>query len=256
MNRDRENRNYGQHEGDFHTHRSDRYRHPESDSNYGHNAYGSSARGGYGHQGNYRAGGRGNYSNINITDSDTYSTSRNYGNMGSYGGAQGFGDIRGGRHTSDHPFDSGMGSSQAYMGRERERETDRGDNPRGYSSFGNESYSRGGSYGRGQSGYGGRNQEDLYGHDTSRRFQGSAGQSRYDFERDDYYSSNYGDDQGNYMGGGYHRMTQSNYGAGDYGSSGHMERGNQGRDIDRDMDRERGGSRNFNTAQNRWNTDW
>ena len=245
MNRFDSDRDYGRHEEDFHTHRSERYRHPESDSDYRFDDYGSSARGGYGNEGDWdtwgnqgddRAGGRSRYTNINITDSDTFDTSRNYGNMGSYGGAQGFGDITGGRHDSDHPFDSGMGSSRMNRGIERDR---------GYSSFGNESRDRGGFH-RGDYGSG----EDLYGHDTSRRFQGNSGQRGYNVERDDYYSSNYGDDQGNYMGSGYHRTSRGEYGpSGDYGSMGRMEQGR--RDRDSGMR-----SREFNTAQNRWNTDW
>ncbi|MHC2991733.1 hypothetical protein OB13_09100 [Pontibacter sp. HJ8] len=247
MNRNQSDRDYGQHEGGFHTHRTERYRHPEQDTGYHSGYYGNEGNWGTrGNQGHEMGNARRDYTNINITDSDTYSTSRNYGNMGSYGGAQGFGDIRGGRHDSGHPFDSGTSSP----GRERER----GYNPRGYSSFGNESYDRGGAYGREQQRAGGsgrgyrQDQDDLYGQDTSRRFQGSSGQGRYNFERDDYYSSNYGDDQGNYMGSGYHRTTPGHYGTGDYGEAGYIEQNNP--------DRSRRGPREFNTAQNRWNTDW
>lgn len=256
MDRYASENDYGRHEGDFHTHRSERYRHPEHDSNYRFENYGSSARGGYGNEGDWdtwgnqgdeRGGARRNYTDINITDRDTYSTSRNYGNMGSYGGAQGFGDIRGGHHDASHPFDSGTGSS--YSSSERDY------HPRGYSSFGNESYDRGGKHGGDRYGYGSErysrhDQGDLYGHDLPRRFQSSGRQDRYDFERDNYYSSDYGDDQGNYMGGGYHRETRSRYGEGDYGSSGYLQ-SDRGSD-----DRNLRSSREFNTAQNRWNTDW
>ena len=246
MNRFDSDRDYGRHEESFHTHRSERYRHPEGDSDYRFDDYGSSARGGYGNEGNWdtwgnqgddRAGGRSRYTNINITASDTFDTSRNYGNMGSYGGAQGFGDIRGGRHDSGHPFDSGMGASNTGRGWERDSST------RGYSSFGNESLDRGGHH---REDYGRRG--GLYGQDTSRRFEGRRGQDRYDFERDNYYSSNYGDDQGNYMGSGYSRTSRGEYGPmGDYGSMGHMEPNRRDSSMR---------SREFNTARNRWNTDW
>jgi hypothetical protein len=252
MNRFDSDRDYGRQEEDFLTRRSERYRQPEGDMDYRYDDYGSSARGGYGNEGDWdtwgnqgddRTGGRSRYTNINITDSDTFDTSRNYGNMGSYGGAQGFGDIRGGRHDSGHPFDSGMDSSRMNRGWERDSST------RGYSSFGNESLDRGGHHREdyGSRGYSGN---ELYGRDTSRRFQGNSGQSGYNVERDDYYSSNFGDDQGNYMGSGYNRTSRGEYGPiGDYGSTGRMEQGPQNRDSGMR-------SREFNTAQNRWNTDW
>lgn len=246
MNRHASDRDYDRHEGGFHTHRSERYRHPEQDRGYRFDDYGSAAHGGYGNesyqdtwgnQGNERGGSR-NYSRTNITDSNTYSTSRNYGNMGSYGGAQGFGDSRGGRHDSGHPFDSGMGSQRRY-----------GSEGRG--SMGNRGYrEQGRDYGRYSRS--GSDREDLYGNEVSRRFEGRAGQERYDFERDDYYSSNYGDDQGNYMGSGYRRESRSRYGEGDYGSSGYMQSRNQDR-TNRDRQSR---TREFNTARNRWNTDW
>ncbi|EJF09405.1 MULTISPECIES: hypothetical protein [Pontibacter] len=254
MNRHSSDRDHDRHEREFHTRRSERYRHPEQDSGYRFDDYGSAAHGGYGNetyqdtwgnQGNERGGSR-NYSRRNITDNDTYSSSRNYGNMGSYGGAQGFGDSRGGRHDSDHPFDSGMGSQRRYGSEGRGSMGNRG-----YREEGRD-YSRHNRYGS--------DREDLYGNEVSRRFEGSSGQGRYDFERDDYYSSNYGDDQGNYMGSGYNRETRSRYGEGDYGSSGFMQPGNrssgsQGR-RDRDRDRDDRRPREFNTAQNRWSHDW
>ncbi|PKV76129.1 hypothetical protein [Pontibacter ramchanderi] len=233
MNRYSSDRDQDRHDRDFHTHRSERYRHPEQDRGYRFDDYGSAAHGGYGNesyqdtwgnQGNERGGSR-NYSRTNITDNNTYSTSRNYGNMGSYGGAQGFGDSRGGRHDSEHPFDSGMGQRGRYSEERRD-------------------YNRHNRYGS--------SREDLYGNEVSRRFEGRAGQERYDFERDDYYSSNYGDDQGNYMGSGYHRESRSRYGEGDYGSSGYLEPGSS-----RNRERYRQNRpREFNTARNRWGNDW
>jgi hypothetical protein len=233
----------GQHDREFHTHRSERYRHPEHDSGQRFENYGSSARGSYGDESNQgRRGSQGNemggsrrYTDINLTPYDRFEQSRNYGSMGSYGGAQGFGDTRGGHHDSGHPFDSGTGSQRRYS-----------DEGRG--SMGSRGYrEEGRGYGKGRSHD--SSSEDLYGHDTSRRFQGSDRQSSYDFERDDYYSSNYGDDQGNYMGSGYQRETESRYGSGDYGSSGFI-------DQDRQSGQSQRKPREFNTARNRWYTDW
>ena len=76
MNRHSSDRDYDRHEGGFHTHRSERYRHPDQDSGYRFDDYGSAAHGGYGNesyqgtwgnQGNERGGSR-NYSRTNITD--------------------------------------------------------------------------------------------------------------------------------------------------------------------------------------------
>ncbi|MBD1395646.1 hypothetical protein H9Q13_00575 [Pontibacter sp. JH31] len=250
MNRYSSDRDYGQHESSFHTHRSERYRHPERDFGHRFDDYGSPVRGGYGNQsdqgtwgnqGNEMGGSR-RYEDIHVTPYDRFEQSHNYGNMGSYGGAQGFGDSRGGHHDSGHPYDSGTDSSRRYSG-ERSR-------PSGYREEGRH-------YGRndqrqhdaGRRSYDDSDREDLYGHETSRRFQGSRGQGRYDFERDDYYSSNYGDDQGNYMGGGYHRTSRGKYSPGDYGSSGFLDKDRQG-------SREERKTHEFNTAKNRWNTDW
>jgi hypothetical protein len=251
MNRHASESDHEHREGEFHTRRSERYRHPEHDSRRRFEDYGSSSRGGFGNesrQGSWEGRGNemgdsGRYSNINITDSNSYSTSRNFGNMGSYGGAQGFGDMRGGRHDSDHPYDSGMGQQR------RQSDEGRGSlGGRGYREEGRD-YRRHDRYGS--------DREDLYGREVSRRFEGQHGQESYDFERDDYYSSNYGDDQGNYMGGGYNRDSRSRYSEGDYGSSGFMQSRSQseGRD-NRNRDRNERRSREFNTAQNRWNTDW
>ncbi|WP_299707780.1 hypothetical protein [uncultured Pontibacter sp.] len=239
MNRHSSDSDYGRREeGLFHTRRSERYRHPERDSGHRFDDYGSSARGGYGNesqqgtwgnQGN-EMGGSHRYSDINVTPYDRFEQSRNYGNMGSYGGAQGFGDTRGGRHDSDHPYDSGMGSQRRYSDESRD-------------------YRRHNRYGS--------DREDLYGREVSRRFEGQPGQDSYDFERDDYYSSNYGDDQGNYMGSSYRRDTPSRYGEGDYGSSGFMQsRSQSGDQGSRNRDQHEHRPREFNTARNRWNTDW
>lgn len=216
------------HEGVFHTHRSERYRHPEQEHGNRFDEHGASARSAYGNERSLR-----HYTDINVTPYDRFEQSRNYGSMGSYGGAQGFGDIRGGHHDSNHPFDSGTGEQRRY-GQQRQ-------GPSGYREDREEHRNYGRSRGWD------RDREDLYGHEVSRRFQGSQGQQRYDFERDDYYSSNYGDDQGNYMGSGYHRSTESRYGTGDYGSSGFMEQNRQSGERR---------SHEFNTAQNRRNADW
>ncbi|MFD3001541.1 hypothetical protein ACFS7Z_14315 [Pontibacter toksunensis] len=337
MNRNQNERH--DNSGGYQTHRSEKYRHPERDSNTGSNYrfddYGSSARGGYGNeshsgtwgnQGNEMAGSR-NVSNRGISN-DTYSTSRNYGNMGSYGGAQGFGTARGGtiaqRHygseSTNYNFESGMGNpgeargSSYSPGGHRVYSYERDYDSHG-SDMGNRSYgssrsgtSRGsqdynsGNYGSGQNDYnsygggssyssGHSNQNkpgrssnyssdqdrdrdsdndrnrgflgnerrdsrssdrssgsfsgsrDLYGSDTSRRFEGTS-QGRYDFDQDDYNygsgsyrdssnrssygdnskrgsfgsdkynSANFGGDEGSYMGSGYNRDSQDEYGSG------------------------------------------
>ncbi|MCC9167512.1 hypothetical protein [Pontibacter harenae] len=193
------------------TRRSDRYRHPERDNDYQFDDYGSSARGGYGNesnsgtwgnQGNEMGGSR-NVSNQDIYD--TYSTSRNYGNMGSYGGAQGFGTPRGGypqqRHydsDTNFNFDSGMGSPREARNSHY--------SPGGYRAYqGDEVYGS-------DRGMGNTDNRELYGSDTSRRFQGDS-QNRYDFDRDNNRrnSSNYGGAEGNYMGSGYDRSSRSEY---------------------------------------------
>ncbi|MDX5436268.1 MAG: hypothetical protein LPK03_03700, partial [Pontibacter sp.] len=219
----------------FETRRSDRYRHPERDSNVRFDDYGASARGGYGNesysgtwgnQGNEMGGSR------NVSGrGDSYSTSRNFGSMGSYGGAQGYGSSRGGYSSqregssgSLYHYESGRGSSQSPSSERRSF---------GYSS----------DYDSHGTGY--RHDDtprDLYGSDVSRRFQGSD-QSRYDFDRDrgsdrdrnrgqrgvsdssnywdrdNFSSQNYGGAEGNYMGSGYSRSTRGSS-QGDYGSSG------------------------------------
>jgi hypothetical protein len=243
-------------QGNFRTHRSERYRHPERDSNYDFDDYGASARGGYGNesyggtwgnQGNEMAGSR------NVTNQDiygAYSTSRNYGNMGSYGGAQGFGTSRGGniaqRHygagDTNYNFESGMGNPREARNS-------------GYSPGGHRAYGYQSDYDSHGSGMDDDDRSsDLYGSDTSRRLQGSR-RDRYDFNQDDYnegsrsyrgsgnrgssgygssfrdrdrdrgdYTSpNYGGGEGSYMGSGYRRSSQGDYGSGssDYGSAGY-----------------------------------
>jgi len=235
MNRNFDDRNDKQ----YHTRRSERYRHPERD--YQFDDYGAAARGGYGNesysgtwgnQGNEMGGSR-NISNRGRYD--TSGTSRNYGNMGSYGGAQGFGSSRGGyssqRHydsDTNYNFDSGMGSP-----REGRRS---GYNPAGHRAYGYQSdYDSAGSF------FGNDASQNLYGQDVSRRFQGPD-QNRYHFDQDNYNAgsgsfrnqernndrNNYGGSGGNYMGSGYNRSSQGDYGAteGNYGSTGSYDRGN------------------------------
>jgi hypothetical protein len=252
MNRHSSESDRGHREGGlFQTRRSERYRHPEQDSGRRFDDHGSAARGGYGNesqQGSWgnqgsEMGGSRRYTDINVTPYDRYEQSRNYGNMGSYGGAQGFGDIRGGQHDSGHPYDSGMGQQRRYSDEGRGSMGNRG-----YREEGRD-YSRHNRYGS--------DREDLYGSEVSRRFEGRPGQENYDFERDDYYSSNYGDDQGNYMGSGYNRDSRSRYDEGDYGSSGFMQSRNQSGDQgSRNRDQHESRPREFNTARNRWYTDW
>ncbi|MDX5423100.1 MAG: hypothetical protein LPK07_06870 [Hymenobacteraceae bacterium] len=253
MNRYSSDRDYGQHESSFQTHRSERYRHPERDYGHRFDNYGTPARGDYGNERSQRTWGSQRnemgtsrrYEDIHVTPYDRFEQSHNYGNMGSYGGAQGFGDIRGGHHDSGHPYDSGTGSSRRYS-EGRSLSSGYGGN-RGESRNYGRSNQRQDDYGRRS--YYDADREDLYGREASRRFQGSREHDRYDFERDDYYSSNYGDDQGNYMGSGYHRTSRGKYGPGDYGSAGFYE-------PNRPERREERKTHEFNTAQNRWNADW
>ncbi|MCC9135041.1 hypothetical protein ACFSKU_18890 [Pontibacter silvestris] len=236
MNRNDSDR-YGNNKGRYQSRRSEQYRHPERDrgndfrkgSDFSFDDYGSSARGGYGNesyggtfgnQGNEMGGSR-NVSNYGLHD--TSSTSNNYGNMGSYGGAQGFGSSRAGLpsqrdYDSDvnYNFDSGMGSPRSA----REHHY----SPAGHRAYGNErdsdQYNRGRGSDMGLSSN--SNNRDLYGNDTSRRFQGSD-QGRYDYNRDDFDSPNYGGSEGKYMGSGYDRhIPRGQYGSrdGNYGSIG------------------------------------
>ncbi|NEM99162.1 hypothetical protein [Pontibacter burrus] len=211
--------------GNYRSHRSERYRHPESDTyhfdNYGdaaHGGYGNESYSGtYGNQGDEGAGHRSR--NVANRGMSTYDTSRNYGNMGSYGGAQGFGSSRGGYSSQRRSSDLGSEFSSGHGRYERTgygRGTSQG-HSRGYEndydSHGqNADYD---SYERGSN-------RDMYGDYTSRRFQGS-NQGRFDFDRDEYRTSSYGGDRENYMGSGYERTPRRNeYGStrGDYGSSG------------------------------------
>lgn len=221
-------------QGGYRTHRSERYRHPERDSSYRFDDYGSSARGGYGNesysgtwgnQGNEMGGSR------NVSGrGEMYSTSRNFGNMGSYGGAQGFGSSRG-RYPSQR-----QGSSDSYYHYES------GMGPRSGSSSGRRSFGYSSDYDSHGTGYRhDDNPEDLYGSDVSRRFQGSD-QDRYRFDRDrsqsrsgmsdssnywdrdNFGSSSYGGSEGSYMGSGYSRSTRGSA-MGDYGSMGSYDSG-------------------------------
>lgn len=197
--------------------------------------YRASGRGEYGSQGHSDS--RGNQSQdrdrqrhvSNWDTHGTYSTSRNYGNMGSYGGAQGFGSSRGGQASQRHydsdthyNFDSGHGSPQA--GR------DRGYSPAGYRAYDDHSDN---NRQRRDSGYRGASgsSDDLYGSDTSRRFQGRD-QDHYDFNigRDDSYRSSSHSGNRGYMDSGYDRQPpRGDYGSsdGNYGSLGYMSREEQ-----------------------------
>ncbi len=146
----------------------------------------------------------------------TYSTSMNYGNMGSYGGAQGFGDMRGGTPSQRHydsdthyNFDSGMGSPQHAR--------EEGYTPGGHRTYGYQSdYD---SHGMGSSSN--RNaRREMHGPDETRRFQSSQ-QDHYNSNRDEYRSPNYGGPRG-YMSSGYDRTTRGES-QGDYGSLGRYE---------------------------------
>lgn len=187
--------------------------------------YGSPARGGYGNEG--RMGTFGNQGNEmggsrDRGNDNTYSSSRNYGNMGSYGGAQGFGSSRGGypsqrQQDSDmrRAFDSGMGHMGGMPDNQSGRQDrDRSQGIRDYDSHGGGSMVRDVNYSR---------NNDLYGSDSSRRFQGRD-QDRYNFNTDNRSrSDNYGGSEGNYMGSGYNRTSRpGEYGAmgGYYGGSG------------------------------------
>ncbi|GAB3539852.1 hypothetical protein GCM10027443_36920 [Pontibacter brevis] len=232
------NRNQNEHQDNsrgFQTRRSERYRHPESDNNYRFDDYGSSARGGYGNeghsgtwgnQGNEMAGSR-NTSNQDVYG--TYSTSRNYGNMGSYGGAQGFGTSRGGniaqRHygsgNTGYNYTSGMGNPGEA------RDSD-------YSLGGHRVYGYQRDYDSHGSDRGNDRDNDRYRSGSTRGFQDS-NSGNYDSNQKDYnyYGGMGSPDQArqsnlnspsrgiNYGGG-------SNYGERDYGSD--DRRGNRGSD--------------------------
>ena len=143
----------------------------------------------------------------------TYDTARNYGNMGSYGGAQGFGSERGGY---PHHRAAGMGSEfESGMG--EMRYTDRGsahreEQPRrfGYLSDYDSHGQNTGSY-----------QHDRG--DRTRSYTSGRQQEHSNYEPENYRSYSYGGDRGSYMGSGYERTPRSNeYGAtrGDYGTTG------------------------------------
>ncbi|WP_242917638.1 hypothetical protein [Pontibacter liquoris] len=189
---DRNQSDYNDYSGNFQTHRSERYRHPEEDSSY----RSGQSRGGYDSErygDSYRQHDMDRPRNVanRSMNEDTYSTSRNFGNMGSYGGAQGFGTSRGGQHplqqndSSGYDYYSGMGSRGSY-------DTD------------NDRYGRGNDRGM-RANEGNR---DMYDRDSSRGYQGSS-QGRYSSDRDDDYNTHSfgGGSRGNYMGSGYDRTS-------------------------------------------------
>lgn len=218
----------------FHTHRSERYRHPEQDSGRsGYEPYRYSER----ESGRDRNRDRIDYSNEFYRSSQrrspqdwnpehvanhglsSYACARNYGNMGSYGGAQGFGSERGGypHHRSSDmgsQFESGMGEMR-YGNRERGSTSQ----PRHYGYMSDYD-----SHGQSSDNYryerGGRRQ---YGGGYSSRSFSGKGPARYNISRDEYSTHSFGGDRGSYMGSGYERASRGNaYGStsGDYGTSG------------------------------------
>lgn len=208
----------------YSSHRSERYRHPYRDA-YRYDNYGDAAHGGYGNEsyagtyGNQGDEGAGHRSrNVANRGMSTYDTSRNYGNMGSYGGAQGFGSTRGGfsSQRTSHPgsqFDSGHGLPPSSS---HGHDTDQ---PRryGYQS----DYD---SHGQNADNFHyERSNSNRYSDYPTRRYQ-DKGQGNTGYERDNYRQGGSGSDSGNYMGSGYERTPRpSEYGStrGDYGSSGY-----------------------------------
>ena len=210
----------------YNTNRPERYRQPEQGTER--NTFD-----------NYRSEGRGNVSygndfyrssqrrspqdwnpeHIANRGMSTYDTARNYGNMGSYGGAQGFGSERGGyphHRTTDigSEFESGMGE-QHYGNQNQGRRSDQ--NRRyGYQS----DYD---SHGQNSDNYRyERSNEGLYDDYASRRYR-DTGHRGAGYERDSYTTHSFGGDRGNYMGSGYERTARNTeYGAtqGDYGKAG------------------------------------
>ncbi|WP_187262389.1 hypothetical protein [Pontibacter beigongshangensis] len=249
----RNNSDYDQNRGhqahsSFQTRRSEQYRHPEQhhkgypQPHERFEDYGISAQGGYGNRGNFgdydyqdddMAGYR-NESNQDVYG--TYSTSRNYGNMGSYGGAQGFGSSRGGYASQRRPsedsgsaFDSGMSSpnwQHDYNRGSRGYQSDLNYNSSsGYRNPGREetrgwlSDDRGSRWGSNRLSSG----QDPYGDNMSDRFQGGRhGSSNYDRSDDQFYGSDRDNEErdGYYMGSSYSRISRGDYGSndGNYGS--------------------------------------
>ncbi|MER2999298.1 hypothetical protein [Pontibacter populi] len=215
---------YDRSRGSYQTHRSERYRHPEQQSNrYRFDDYGDAAHGGYGNEGYSGTFGNqgiesGGSRHVANRGSSTYATSQNYGNMGSYGGAQGFGSARSGYGSqrtfhSGSQFDSGHGRNRGEAYYQREPEQHR---HYGYLSDYDSHGQTAGNYDHDPGNH------DLYGDYNPRRFKG-ADQGHYNFDRDNYQSHSYGGNRGNYMGSGYERTPRRNeYGAtqGDYGSAG------------------------------------
>ncbi|MEJ8757015.1 hypothetical protein WG947_08415 [Pontibacter sp. H259] len=213
---------YNRQQRNYQPNRSEQYRQPgQRNRQYHFDDYGDAAHGGYGNegysgtwgnQGNERGGSR-NVANRGLS---TYDTGRNYGNMGSYGGAQGFGSTRGGfsNQRSSHAgsqFDSGHGR-QAYANQDRGY-----DQPRhyGYQS----DYD---SHGQNSENYRyNRSNRNIYSDYPTRRYQ-DTGHTRQGYERDNYSTGGFGRDRGNYMSSGYERNPRrSEYGStrGDYGSA-------------------------------------
>ncbi len=175
-------------------------------------------------------------------DDRSYSTSRNYGNMGSYGGAQGFGSSRGGhgsqRHSdSDTHFNSDSGH-RAPQG------PDRGYSPDGYRAY-NDRYDNRQQRSSGYRGASGSN-DDLYGSDVSRRFQGR-GQDHYDFDM-----GRYGSNSSSNYSGGMHSDHNRQPSRGDYGSSdgNYGSLGYRGREDQSERGNRQGSQRNQHAGQN------
>ncbi len=203
------NSNFSGRDGrNYQTHRSDRYRHPERDD-YRFDDYGSSARGGYGNesntgtwgnQGNEMGGSR-NTSRYN-QDYNSFSNSPDYGRRDSYSGERG-------GYSARHPQESDRDDS-GYSRRGSSR-----------SHFGDSDYDNYERLSAGNRSHSYRDDRDLYGSESSRRFQGTD-QGHYNFDQDDkrYRGGDYSDSQGNYRGSGYRRSSQNEYGSRrhDYGA--------------------------------------
>jgi hypothetical protein len=218
----------------FHTHRSERYRHPESSRGYHSDNYGSPMGGEYGQERSTRTW------SSQVNEKPGYS---DYGSKSSYGSSTGYGSSERNypsqnQYKSDsfYHYDSGLGSQ------------DRGGQDRGYSSEGHRAFGYQSDYDSHGSGFRNDSNPDLYGDNVSRRFQGSD-QGSYHFDRDrdrqhragsqfdrsssgrfgdsgmSSQSSGYDSSEGNYMGSGYSRTSNQDYGSGNYGSMGSYDRG-------------------------------
>ena len=190
------------------------------------NNYGDSARGGYGNegywdkygnQGNESAGSRNNRSRDGVNAGMGYGVSANYGSMGSYGGAQGFGTERGGFATQKHygndagsQFFSGRGERGSDM--EQRREGSHNYRHHIYGAYRDRnSYEHGHGYAPSQ-GYG---SYDPYG---SQGYGSSRGMLHYDRDQRGSYDMGGTRERGNYSG--LHYGDQGSYNAsGNYGRS-------------------------------------